>query len=263
MHRFLSLAFLLLGFSSASAGDKTRILFIGHDPDHPYGSHEYLHTCGMLGKCVELTKGVEAVVSNRWPKEAEKLKGVRAIVLYTSPGAELLLEGPHRAEVEALLDKGVGLVTIHWASTVHQKNFERLSPTWLRYLGGTWISNVGLSGGKSTLKQLIPEHPICRGWSEYDIEDEYYLNPKLDRAKPLLRVTERKGKDVIVGWVLEREGGGRSFATTLGHPYSNFQREPFRRMIVNGILWAAQLEVPRAGAPVNLEEKDLALPPKK
>ena len=34
-------------------------------------------------------------------------------------------------------------------------------------------------------------------------------------------------------------------------------------MIVNGILWSAHVDVPAAGAPVQLEEKDLALPPAK
>jgi hypothetical protein len=52
-----------------------------------------------------------------------------------------------------------------------------------------------------------------------------------------------------------------AFATTLGHPYRNFQQEAFRRMIVNGILWAAQVEVPREGAPVQLPPEVLALPP--
>jgi type 1 glutamine amidotransferase len=145
---------------------------------------------------------------------------------------------------------------------VNKANLDRLGPTWLSYLGGTWVSNVGLSGGKSSLKQLIPDHPICRGWKEYDIEDEYYLDPVIKQAKPL-QVTEKKGKDVIVGWVHERKGGGRSFGTTLGHPYKNFQIEPFRRMIVNGILWSARVEVPQAGAPVNLSEEALALPAKK
>ncbi len=34
-------------------------------------------------------------------------------------------------------------------------------------------------------------------------------------------------------------------------------------MIVNGILWSAHVEVPEAGAPVNVGEETLALPPKK
>jgi len=268
MGRIIKTAFLLGvflfagGLLAADEKPKTKILFIGKNPDHPYGSHMYLHTCGMLAKAAELTPGVEAVVSNGWPKDAKMLEGVKTIVVYTSPAAELLLEGPHRAQVDELMKKGVGLVTIHWASSVNKKNLDTLGPTWLSYLGGTWVSNVGLSGGKSPLKQLIPEHPVCRGWKEYEIEDEYYLDPVIKQAKPLLQVQERKGKDVIVGWVFERPDGGRAFGTTLGHPYKNFQIEAFRRMILNAILWSAHVEVPRDGAPVNLSEEALALPPK-
>jgi type 1 glutamine amidotransferase len=261
----LTLILLLCAYGPAIAQDhpKTRILFLGKDPDHPYGSHMYMHTCGVLAKCVELTPGIETAISNGWPKDVKALTGVKTIVIYTSPAAELLLEGPHRDQVDKLMKQSVGLVTIHWASSVNKTNYERLGPTWLSYLGGTWVSNVGLSGGKSPLKQLIPEHPICRGWQEFEIEDEFYLDPVIKHAKPLLQVRERKGKDVIVGWAFERPGGGRSFGTTLGHPYKNFQVEPFRRMIVNAILWSVHGEVPKAGAPVNIGEQALALPPQK
>jgi type 1 glutamine amidotransferase len=238
-----------------------KILFIGKNPDHAYGSHMYMLVSGMLGRCAELTPGVTTVVSNGWPQDAATLAGVSAIVVYTNPAAELLLEGEHRGQVDALMRAGCGLVTIHWASSVNQKNLERLGPTWLGYLGGTWVSNVGLSGGTSPLRQLIPEHPVCRGWKEWEITDEYYLNPTIGAAKPLLEVTEKNGKEVIVGWVFDRPGGGRSFATTLGHPYKNFENESFRRMIVNGILWTAGMEVPAAGAPVNVPADVLALPP--
>jgi hypothetical protein len=252
------------GPAAGAEAPKTKILFIGKAPDHPFGSHMYLHTCGVLARCVELTPGVTAVISNGWPEDAAKLEGVKAIVIYASPGAELLLEGPHRDQAVKLMKDGVGLVTIHWASAVTKNDLERLGPTWLSYLGGTWVSNVGLSGGKATLKQLAPEHPICRGWSEYEIDDEYYLNPVIGKkATPLLQVRERQGKEVIVGWAFERPGGGRSFGTTLGHPYKNFQIEAFRRMLVNAILWSAGVEVPKDGAPVNVGADVLALPPEK
>jgi len=258
----VSIVIVACGVALANDKPKTKILLIGKDPDHPYGSHMYMHTCGVLARCLELTPGVETVVSNGWPKDAKTIEGVKAIAIYTSPAAELLLDGPHRDEVAKLMKSGVGLATVHWASTVRKENLERLGPTWLTYLGGTWVSNVGLSGGRSPLKQLLPEHPVCRGWKEYEIDDEYYLNPTIDKAKPLLQVREKGGKDVIVGWVYEREGGGRSFATTLGHPYRNFQIEAFRRMIVNGILWTAHVEVPKEGARVDISEDTLALPPK-
>jgi len=244
-----------------SAETKTKVLFVGKKPDHPFGTHMYLHTCKMLSKCLALHEGVETVVSQGWPEDDAVLEGVGTIVVYTSPAAEFLFDAPHREEVAALLDRGVGLVTIHWASSIRKQNLDRLGPTWLKYLGGTWVSNVGLHTGKSPLVQLEPDHPVCRGWKEYELHDEYYLNPTItDDAAPLLQITAKE-KPVVVGWAFERSSGGRSFGTTLGHFYRNFQREPFRRMIVNAILWTAKREVPEGGARVDLGEEDLALPP--
>ncbi len=249
------------GVANADAAGKTNILLIGKQPDHPFGSHMYLHTCEMLTKCLRQTEGVETVVSDLWPKDPAVLKGVKTIVVYTNPAAELLLDSPHRDEVDRLMKQGVGLVTIHWASSVKKEDLERLGDRWISYLGGTWVSNVGLSTDTSPLKQLIPDHPICRGWTEYALHDEFYLNPTISGAKPLLQITT-KGQDVVVGWAHERADGGRAFGTTLGHYYSNFQIDAFRRMIVNAILWSAHVDVPQDGAPIALSEKDLALPPK-
>ncbi len=264
--KIVRLAMLVFGFAfvalaNVRAEPNAKVLFVGKQPDHPFGTHMYLHTCGMLAKCLALTDRVETVVSDGWPQEARVLEGVSTIVMYTTPAAEFLLDAPHRDAVDSLMKKGVGLVTIHWASSVAEGNLQRLGPRWMSYLGGTWVSNVGLHTGKSPLVLLQPNHPVCRGWQGYEILDEYYLNPTItDDATPLLQVTAN-GKPVTVGWAFERPGDGRSFGTTLGHFYSNFQRQPFRRMIVNAILWTAHVEVPASGAVVDLSDDDLALPP--
>ena len=173
---------------------KTRILFIGKDPDHPYGSHMYMHTCGVLAKCVELMPGVEAIVSKGWPKDKKDVADLKAIVVYTNPAAEFLLDSPDRDAIEAAFKSGVGLTTIHWASTVKKENYDRLGPVWLRYTGGTWISNVGLSDGPSLVKQLLPDHPISRGWKEFELNDEYYLNPVLKVRNRFCKCVKRRGK---------------------------------------------------------------------
>ena len=262
MRKLLVVAFVVTCIGIAEAGTKTKVLFVGKEPDHPFGTHMYMHTGNVLSKCLALTDGVKTVVSQGWPTDGRVLEGVSTIVVYASPAAELLLDAPHRDQVDALMKKGVGLVTIHWASSVRKKNLERIGPKWLSYLGGTWVSNVGLHTGKSLLKQPQPEHPICRGWKEYEIHDEYYLNPTItDKATPLLQVTA-KDKPVVVGWSYERPDGGRSFGTTLGHFYHNFQHEAFRRMIVNAILWSAHVEIPQNGSRIKLSQEHLALPPK-
>jgi type 1 glutamine amidotransferase len=252
---------VLVGTVSGRAEPKARVLFIGKQPDHPFATHMYLHTNGMLAQCLKLNGDIETVVSDGWPHDEKVLQGVSAIVVYMTPAAEFLLDGPHRDQATKLLDSGAGLVTIHWASSIFEQNLDRLGPAWLDYMGATWISNVGLHTGESPLRQLVPSHTISRGWQEYQLHDEYYLNPRIVDATPLLEVMAN-GKPVTVGWAYERKNGGRSFGTTLGHFYRNFQREPFRRMIVNAILWSAKVDVPDGGARVDLPEADLALPPR-
>jgi hypothetical protein len=254
---------LAVASHSAHAEQKTRtkVLLIGKKPDHPWGTHMYMHTNAMLAKCLQNTDGIETVVSEGWPEDPKSLVGVKTIVVYSSPAAEFLLDGPGSSQLDKLMRNGVGLVTIHWASSVYEKNLDRLGERWISYMGGVWVTNYGLSTDKSLLKQLAPKHPICRGWKEYELHDEYYLKPTIKGATPLLQVTT-KGQDVVVGWAYERPGNGRAYATTLGHFYRNFQLEAFRRTIVNAILWTAHLEVPPGGAPVDLSEADLKLPPK-
>ena len=158
----IALAILLLCHGPLAAQD-AKILFVGKDPDHPYGSHMYMHTCVMLAKCVERNKGATGVVSKGWPKDAKLPRWRSGDRRLHGSGGRVLFDSPDRDAIERVLDRGVGLVTIHWASSIYQNVFDRLGPLWLKYTGATLVSNVGLSEGKSPLKQLVPEHPICRG----------------------------------------------------------------------------------------------------
>ena len=87
-------------------------------------------------------------------------------------------------------------------------------------------------------------------------------------AKPLFKARlpiDGKMMDNTVAWVYERFAGktflgGRSYGVTLGHFHENWRIESLRRMLVNGILWTAGLEIPRSGAPVEITEKDMELP---
>lgn len=261
MNRTFSL--IVLAFSLVTAvAEETRIVLIGHQPDHPFGSHMYLHECGLLAQCLNQSPDVRAVVSDGWPKDPETLNGVKAIVLYTSPGGNILLNPANREQAERLLQAGVGYSAIHWATDADVK----LGTNYLQILGG-WF-NTSFSGLQTTptrVEQLAPDHPICRGWKDYDQREEIYLNLKfLPDTKPIFKV-KAKDQDQVVGWAYERpnSNAGRSFGTTLGHFHDNFGKESFRRLLVNGILWTAHCEIPAEGAPCRVSESDLHLPPRR
>jgi outer membrane protein assembly factor BamB/type 1 glutamine amidotransferase len=239
----------------------TRILLIGKDRDHPYGSHEYMTECNLLAHCLQQTPGVETIVSNGWPTDPEKLKDVKAIVLYTANGGNVILAPKVRRQVEEMLKAGVGLTAIHWSTGADKLN----GPDYQKILGAWFSTKDGsrLNTTITTLIQKAPDHPICRGWKDYRLRDEYYLNLKFQPdITPVIQV-QLDGKDYTVGWVYERPGskGGRSFGFVCGHFHANFGEKEFRQACVNGILWTAHRDVPTAGAPVAITAEDMKLPP--
>lgn len=242
--------------------EKTKILLIGHDKDgHPRLTHEYLSVVNLLAKCLRETPGVETVVSNRWPTDPAQVEGVDAIVLYVPWGSNILFDGPQRDAAKKLLDNGAGLSAIHWATGAEREEFGTL---WLQYMGGWFHTDFSkIQHIKKHLKQVDPNHPICRGWKEYELFDEFYFDLKFaPDAKPLVTV-DFDGQPNTVAWTYERpnSNGGRSFGFDAGHYHKNFGDDQFRQFVVNGILWTAKREIPPTGAPAKIEPADLELPP--
>lgn len=251
-----------IGPAVSEAAEKTKILLCYTKPDHPYRTHMYQFECELLAKCLEQTPGVETAIAQDWPEDESVLDDVKSIVYYSRPAGDIVLAPQRRDKFRKLMNDGVGLVCIHWATGSNEKN----APDWLEALGG-WFKRppCGLKTTTSRLVQADPKHPVARGWEDYELRDEFYLNLRFhDDTNPLLTVNV-DGKDQIVGWAIERADskGGRSYGTTLGHFHDNFKIEPFRRAIVNGILWTAHVDVPQAGAPISLSKEDFTLPPKK
>ncbi len=263
MHKIVLAAALAFGFGVGSppiATDKpVKILLIAKDRDHALSQHEYLTDCAILAKCLRQTKGVEAEVSNGWPRNPDKLKGVTALVFNTRMGGTVLFDPLVKAEADKLLKRGVGLTAIHWGTGADEKTGD----AWLHALGG-WFNAQLFSKyvvRTTRLLQAEPKHPICFGWKEYDLREEYYLKLKfMPEATPILKVNIDK-TTYPFAWVYKRPDGGRSFGFLGGHFHQNFGEEAFRRAIVNGILWTARVEVPPEGAPVRITAKDMELPP--
>ena len=114
----------------------------------------------------------------------------------------------------------------------------------------------------------FPTHAITRGVQPFSINDGWLSKlrfaPKLAGVTPLLRTAapkadaaRRESSDAIVSFAYERTGGGRSFVFTGGHLHESFAQEGYRRFLVNGVLWAAKVEVPSAGSPATLDESKI------
>ena len=79
--------------------------------------------------------------------------------------------------------------------------------------------------------------------------------PESTRQTPASK--EHPGREEITAWTYDRQNGGRSFGFTGGHLHKNWGDAGVRRLVVNGILWTAKVEVPTGGATVELDPADL------
>lgn len=130
--------------------------------------------------------------------------------------------------------------------------------------GQKWITHHGHRS--TTDVRAIPEmadHPILRGIYATETPFHcsswlYHVTPLVGDCKPLLigksinsNKQDEQDKYPLtqpVTWTKTYKGA-RVFFTTLGHP-KDFEDDTFRRLLINGILWALGLEVPRGGANV-------------
>ncbi|ADV62455.1 hypothetical protein Isop_1874 [Isosphaera pallida ATCC 43644] len=237
-----------------------KVLLIGKDRDHPPGTHEYMDECRMLAACLTRIEGVEAVVSNGWPTDPAILDGVSTIFLYTAVGGDVLFKDPaRRVEMQRLLDRGCGLVSIHWSTGVSDGEPAEAQ---LAALGGTFDTSYSkLKFATAILRKVDPDHPIGRGWNDFEMHDEFYLELKYAQGiRPLIAV-ELDGVTHTLGWTLERPNGGRSFGFVCGHFHENFVNDNYRGILLNAILWTAGREVPAEGAPKAVTAEELTLSP--
>lgn len=261
MNRITSLVSLvsLLGCSLfVQADEPMTVLLLGKDLDHAYGTHMYMFECGLLAKCLQQSPDIKTIVSKGWPKDTGSLDDVDVIVTYSADGGTELLGGRHRKEVEALLDRGVGLVALHWSTGAANNE---IGEHWRDVLGG-WFSLEfsRLDVRESTAHQASPQHPISRGWTDFPLRDEYYLDLRFrDDMAPIVTTTI-EGKEYPIGWAFEREKG-RSFGFVCGHFHDVFLNDSYRRIVVNAILWASGRDVPPEGAPCRITSDDGKLPP--
>jgi len=79
----------------------------------------------------------------------------------------------------------------------------------------------------------------------------YTVNLLQGGCQPILTghaVNPQEGRDGPQPVVWIKSGGkSRVFFTTLGHP-EDFKNDDLRRLIVNGVLWALNLPIPKTGA---------------
>jgi len=272
-------AFALAVYSLAVAGpataaEKTKIVFVAGKPSHAPGDHEHRAGSMLLAKALNenMPNEVEAVVTwYGWPENNSIFEGASTVVFYADGGGG----HPLNANLEffqGLMDKGVGLVCIHYAVETTKGE---CGDKFLQWLGGYFETDWSVNPHWDANYEKLPQHPITRGVSPFGLNDEWYyhmrfaegmkgvtpiltdLPPDSTLSRPdglhsgNLHVREAiaKGEPQHMAWAYDRPGGGRSFGFTGAHFHRSWQNDDFRTIVLNAIVWSAGLDVPEGGVP--------------
>ena len=257
---------------AAAAPERRKIVFLSGKPSHGFGAHDHLAGCTLLAnKLKEAKPAYETiVVKEGWPTDEAVLDGADAIVIYCDGGKNHLAL-PHADKLDALSDKGVGIGCIHYAVEVPAEH----GKPWLKWTGGYFEAFYSVNPHWAATFDALPGHAVARGVQPFTSNDEWYYNMRfrdgMRGVTPILSAvppdSTRQGKDgshsgnahVRAGvgknqkehvlWVSESTGenGGRGFGTTGGHVHWNWANDPWRKAVLNSIVWIAKGNVPTGG----------------
>jgi type 1 glutamine amidotransferase len=246
-----------------------KIVLIAGPVSKAGGEHEYFAGSVLMMNWLKQTTGVWPVlVADGWPKNEAILDGAKAIVVYADTAEKLPFLAPERwAHIKRLIDAGTGFVMLHQSADVPAEHADEIKS----WLGAVWQKGTGCRGHWDMDFNDIPTHAITRGVAAFHVPFDGWLYnlqfapgaiPLLsgavpDKSRTTADAKSHMGRPEVVAWAYERPNGGRSFAFTGCHIHRNWSLENQRKLVTNGILWTAKIEVPANGAPVAFDPASL------
>lgn len=285
-------AFALLISGSAVEAADARIVFLAGPRDHGApGRHEYERDLRTLAQSLERATNLPGittqVIVGSLPRDLEAIKGAAAIVIDSSSDRDANETHPlfppnpttngrgYDAATTAYLDSlselikknRIGVVIFHYS--LWAENWVAREK-YLNWTGGLWVQR----GSKNPVDEWsmtfeTKKHPILRGVKPWTFRDEVFCRfflPNDARRTHLLLASPKEDKfrigPQIASWAYEREDGGRGFVFGGLDFRDNLVRDDYRKFLLNGIVWAAGLEVPKKGVQSPVPDVSDVSPPR-
>lgn len=267
---------LALASSLIQAAESARVLIVVGPSRHPPGTHEVAAGGRLLKYCVESmanVPGVKADVVYAWPGKA--LRDAASTVVFIGdafPPNRFPDVKRNLADLNEMMKRGCGIVCVHYATGLWGQDVtaDGAHPL-LGWLGGYFGNNTCLHHPgiarvypAATITPAAAQHPISRGWKEFTLHDEPYINSYFGRdgnrlasnvtALATSMLPPEAPQREIVAWCVARGDGGRGFGIVMPHFYRNWANDDLRCFILNGIVWSAKLEVPVEGVQTRLPD---------
>ncbi|MEO7799378.1 MAG: ThuA domain-containing protein [Opitutaceae bacterium] len=275
------LSFANLGSAQiAATAPAKKILFLSGPKDHGApGRHEYVLDLKTLAESFDKATNLKGVTTQhlvgKAPTDMAAYKDVAVIVIESS--SDRLEEETHplfppdprlkgkqydpettaflRALNAQIKANKIGVVFIHYANWTENSAARALYFEWT---GGLWVNSVSRNPVEQWTMTPDPEakgHPIWNGVKPWTTpEDEVFCRFMLpvDKRRTNLLVAsphvdrQRVGAQVS-SFAYQRDDGGRGFVFGGQDHRKNLALDDHRRFLLNGIAWAANIEIPAEG----------------
>lgn len=239
MKTMTCLLVLILGVSPLVAADPARILLVtGVD----YPGHKWRETAPALKRILEADQRLDVrLVEDPHFLDSATLTNYAAVLLHFQnwevPGPGVAA----RENLRRFVENGGGLMSVHFACGAWHGEW----PEFQNLVGRVWH---GLNGpqhdrrGPFTVKIVDHAHPVTRGLSDFETDDELYTC--LTGTAPIHLLAHAKSnvdqKDHPMAFVREY-GKGRVFLTTLGHDVKAFTNSAVPQLLRQAGAWTAKL----------------------
>lgn len=267
----VALAGALLTHPAAAQTGK-KVVFLAAPKDHGVpGRHEYVKDMTVLAYCLEHASNLKGFTTKVMVGRAttiDDLKDASLIVLdgdgdrsrqETNPIFPLNPpnNGPYPPETVKFLDdfgqlmkKGVGLAIFHYTTEIGNETARKDLLEWVGgyYAGQPGVRNNPVDDWTMTLKNET--HPILQGVKPWNYKEEIFTHFTFaDGAVPLVVAKPATAgfEPRDVAWAFQRKDGGRGFGFGGLDMHANLLLEDHRRLVLNGLVWAARMEVPPGG----------------
>ncbi len=201
-------------------------------------AHRWRETSPALREAMEMAKKYDVVISEEpLVLESSALEGYDVILLnyynWQRPG----LTEKARENLLSFVKGGKGLVCFHFSV----RAFEDW-PEYQNLVGRIWVAGKSGHGPRGKFKVRIADrrHPITRGMSDFEADDELYA--KLEGKARIHVLAEAdsawSGKTEPIAWTLDY-GKGRVFSIMLGHDATACRSASFIKLLQLGTEWAA------------------------
>jgi type 1 glutamine amidotransferase len=214
-----------------------RIVLVAGKKDHGKGEHDYpaWQTAwkALFGKADK----VDVVTAWEWPAREEFQKA--DVMVFYQHGDWTTSRA---ADVDAFLDRGGGLVYVHWAVDGRDNVADFARRIGLASHGG----KIKYRHGPLDLAfNSAAKHPVARNLSSLHLVDESYweLTGDLPKDRVIASAVEDKEPRPLF-WSVE-PGKGRVFVSIPGHYSWTFDDPLYRVILLRGIAWAAREPVDR------------------